>query len=230
MKLFVENIVTNPTSKIGLDADPTPSGFVDETSNLLKWRDHGLFACTDCLQFRAYVTEVMNTKTWATLLDEEKDFIIESYIREDGVTSQDDATRKVTHLMTVHGMSLPEAKLKLQTVWANFHKKEIDACKKRAGSHTIFLVLAKYLSIVDAADFTNIIESPYYMYTTQGIRGVNDGEIGEGLFDFIESTPGTIYETAGLAEQGYVMANGDPDMTNFIADLMDVLRNGNYES
>ena len=237
MKLFIENIAINPNVTIGQDSDPTPAGFTDETMDLLKWRDYGLQGTTDCMQFREAVTDVVEAKgqlptpiLWADFTNDEKDFLIEAYIRETGVTSADDGTRKVTHLMTVHGMSLDDAKAKLQDVWAVYHQKEIASSKTRASSKTIFRILAKYLSLADAADFTNVIEHPYYMYTTQAIRGTNDGETGVGLFDFIESTPGTIYETAGLAQQGYTMANGDPDMTNFISELMDVLRHGNYEA
>lgn len=231
MKLYIEDNETIPAVKILEDAAPAPSGFTDKTDDLISWRDHGQRACSDFIQFKKYVTEAMNTKTWSSLLTAEKDFITDNYIREDGISSTNDGTRKVVHLMSPpHLMSQPEAVAYLHNVWAEYHIKEIAACQARATSKTIFLVLPKYLSLMDASDFTNVIQQPYYMYTTQAIKGVNDGEAGEGFFDFIESTAGTSYETAGLAQQGYAMANGDPDMSNFITELMNVLRDGNYES
>lgn len=229
IKLYIQDNQDIPAVQILPLATPAPNGYTDFTFDLIKWRDFALQSCTDYLQYKNFVTEVMGTKVWANLTDTEADFIINNYVREAGVTSQDDATRKVIHLMTVHGKSQSDSALYLQNAYAEFHLKEISSCFLRSQNKTLFQIIAKYLQNMDAADFTDVIEHPYYMFTTQGIRGVNDGETGEGLFDFIESTVGTSYETAGLAQQGYIMANGDPDMSNFILELMNVLRNGNYE-
>ena len=61
----------------------------------------------------------------------------------------------------------------------------------------------------------------------QAIKGINDGDVGVGLFDYIESTVGTIYENAGLASKAYPMVNGDTDEANLVYELMDIFRNGN---
>ena len=234
VKLCVENDQEIPAIQILPSGDATPAGYTDQTMDLLKWKDFGEPVCTDYLQFRMYIMQVMTDKvdggdSWDDLSDAEKDLLIENYASEDQVDGATDGMRKVVHLMTVHGMSQPEAVKYLEDVFADHHIKEIDSCEKRVKNKTLFQVIAKYLTIAEAADFTQVIDQPYYMYATQGIKGINDGEAGEGLFDFIESTAGTSYETAGLQEQGYPMKNGDPDMTNFIADLMEVLRKGNYE-
>jgi len=58
--------------------------------------------------------------------------------------------------------------------------------------------------------------------------GTQDGSSEDALFDYIESTTGTVYEFAGLASKGYTMQNGDVDETNFINAIMDILRHGEY--
>ena len=75
--------------------------------------------------------------------------------------------------------------------------------------------------------FFTTVENLYFGYEKQAIKGTNDGS-ETGLFDYIESTVGTVYEFAGLESKGYTMQNGDLDETNFIAAIMDVLRNGKY--
>ena len=64
------------------------------------------------------------------------------------------------------------------------------------------------------------------LFKSQAIRGTDDGNAGEGLFNFLESTVGTSYENAGLEEQGYTLKTGT--YSEFITELMDVLRHGIY--
>lgn len=228
MKLYLEDNQTIPAVLIMEDNDMPPIGYTDYSSDLLKWKDFALQVCTDYLQFRTYVTEQLTLKGWSNLSNDEKYFVIDNYIKEDGIDPVTTNYNKIVYLMTVCGMSQPQAISHLQKVYAIHHLKEIESCLKRAQNEKLFTVIAKYLKLEDASDFTKVIALPYQMFVTQGIKGVNDGEAGEGLFDFIESTVGTSYETAGLEQQGYIMANGDPDMSNFIVELMDILRNGNY--
>lgn len=202
----------------------------DDITSIENWYYHhnhnGI--CTDYLQMRDRVRDVLNEKKWSGCTVPEKDIIIELYTKETDKSNSTSNTEKIIHLIYNKGMSQADAIAFLQYSFANFHIKEIESSLKRAQSVQLFKIIAKYLSISDAADFTRTITTPYHLYTTQGIRGINDGEAGEGLFDFIESTVGSSYETTGLNQQGYIMANGDSDATNFIIELMDVLRKGNY--
>lgn len=229
MKLFIENIAQYPAARLEPDSTESIPGYTDKTNDIISWRDYGLDVCTDYLQVRDCIRLILNTSVWTTLTVEEKYATIDFYTREDGITIEDDNSRKILFLIS-EGYTQEEAKDYMQTAWAEFHKEEIKACYKRAYNKTIFKVFSKYLNLEEAADLTRVIQDLYYMYTTQGIKGTKDGHAGEGLYDFIESTPGTSYETAGLEQQGYTMQTGDPDTTNFVAELMDVLRGGNYES
>lgn len=227
MNLYVETNENPPAIVMSTGANPDPAKLTDRTTDLLYWRDHAYMKCRDYQQFRDYVAGAAQTKTWAAMSDDEKRFLCDWYIRPTGTDKPTDQTNKITFLMGL-GMSQAEAAGVLQDAFAKWHVAEINSCVARVNSEQFFKVIATYLSTVDASDFAEVAQNSYIKYFSQAIRGVNDSDTGEGLFDFIESTAGTSFEFAGLAQQGYTMQNGDPDMTNFISDLMDVLRNGNY--
>jgi hypothetical protein len=182
----------------------------------------------DYLYIRQLIIELLNTKTWNNCTNAEKDIVIELHARETSKTSIVANGEKVTYLMSKKGKNQAQAILFLQEQFAIHHIKEIQSCTARANSKDLFTIIPKYLTILDAGDFIRTISSLFTAYLFQGVKGVNDSDAGEGLFDFIESTVGTSFETAGLREQGYVMQNGDANMDNFINALMDILRNGNY--
>lgn len=227
MKLFVENNEAIPAVILTEGANPYPATMTERTTELLYWRDYAYPKCKDYQQFRDYVAAAAATKTWAAMSDEEKRFLCDWYIRPTGTDKPTDSANKVAFLMGT-GLSQAQAVEVLQDAFAKWHVEEINSCVARVNSEKFYKIIATYLSTVDAADFAEVGQNSYIKYFTQAIRGVNDSDTGEGLFDFIESTAGTSFEFAGLAQQGYTMQNGDPDMTNFITDLMDVLRNGNY--
>ena len=228
MKLFIEdNEPKYPAVIIGENTDNPPAGYSDMTNDLLCWRDHAMSACVDYQQFRDYVADAAQTKTWNAMSGDEKRFLCDYYIRPNGTDKPTDQMNKVVYLMGT-GMTQPQAAEVLQDAFAKWHAEEIKACASRVNSEKFYKTIAKYLNTVDASDFAEVAQNSYIKYITQAIRGVNDSDTGEGLFDFIESTAGTSFEFAGLEAQGYTMQNGDLDMSNFIAELMDVLRNGNY--
>ena len=230
MKLCIENISGIKAVKILQDGEETPSGYLDKTNDLLAWKESGEQATSDFLQFQSYVEEVADGLLWSSLTNEEKEFLIDYYLKANTTTREADNLQKITYLITTKGMTQAQAEDYLRQSWANYHIKEIESCKRRSESKEVYLVISTYLSFQEASDFVRTIETPLYMYATQGIRGIEEGNTIEGLFDFIQSTPGTIYETAGLNEQGYTMLTGDTDVTNFKADLLNVLRLGNYAS
>jgi len=137
-------------------------------------------------------------------------------------------TDKVTHLVTVHGKSPSDSVTELQKAFAKNHVRDIQSCRARLDSVTLYEIIGKYLSFIDAKDFFQTVRNLYIDYKDQGIKGTKDGMVGVALFDFIESTPKTIFESAGLSSKGYDMQNGDADASNFVADLMTVFRNGIY--
>lgn len=201
-----------------------PSDYSD-FSSIGNWYNYGSSLCTDILQLRDKIKELVESITWSSLSDAEKDIVIEFYIREDGVDESTYNTNKITYLMG-KGYTLDEAKGKLIQSYANYHTKEVKACGERASCERLYQVIAKYLVLSDAGDLIKITHKLFDLYKTQAIRGTEDGNAGEGLFNFLESTVGSSYENAGLEQQGYTLNTGT--YSEFITELMDVLRHGNY--
>lgn len=164
---------------------------------------------------------------WNALSDVDKYEIILLFLDDPAFDRATNDANKVGFLMS-KGLTLQQAQMYLVQAYSSHNVLEIEACAKRANSEAIRNILISFLSINDAADFTRVTKDLIALYSTKGIKGINDGTSGEGIFDFIESTSGTTYETAGLAEQGYVLNGGAP-YSILITGLMDILRNGNYK-
>lgn len=183
----------------------------------------------DYNQFRDYRKSILNTKTWENLSNYERDFTIQINIKEDAITESQDATNKITHLITTgQATTTEEARIIMVDNWGDHHLLDIESCRARAIAVDLYVKVGTYLNRVDYTDFFLTVENLYFAFRDQGIKGTNDGS-ETGVFDYIESTPGTVYEFAGLASKGYTMQNGDPDMTNFIISIMDIMRHGKYE-
>ena len=230
MKNFYKEENTSIPEVVYTDSQPpTNSDGNDYTliNSLLEWRDYGERLCSDYLQYVSYVQA--NCPIWSSLSNDEKDYLISAYIKAGDITKEQDASNKIMYLTVEQGLSMTDAQGVLLDAWSYYHIKERASCKARSECKEVSYIIGKYLSISDASDFVKTIQNLIYLFSTQGIRGVNEGDTAEGIFDFIESTPGSVYDTAGLREMGYTMINGDPDMENFISELMDVLRNGNYK-
>ncbi len=182
----------------------------------------------DYYQFREYRRGILDIKTWANLSVTERDFMIQLHLKETAITGATDATNKVTHLIeTGQATTTEEARLIIVDNWAKHHILEIESCGLRARALRLYTEVGVYLSIADATDFFVTVENLYIAFRDQAIKGVQDGS-EEGLFDYIESTVGTVYEFAGLVSKGYIMQNGDVDETNFINAIMGILRHGKY--
>lgn len=196
----------------------------DDITSIDSWYQYTSL-CTDFLQTRARVKEILSVKTWSNLTDSEKDIVIEFYLKEDLIDEDTYNTYKVGYLMG-KGYSLEQASYLLIQAYGNYHIKEVRSCTTRANSEKLYKVIAKYLSLADAGDLIKITHKLFDLYKSQAIRGSEDGNAGEGLFNFLESTVGSSYENAGLAQQGYILKTGT--YSDFITELMDVLRHGNY--
>jgi len=179
----------------------------------------------DVLYIRERIRESLNIIGWSGCSNTDKDIIIKYYLKETSKTESESDTEKVIYLMS-KGYSLNEAQGLLIKAYADFHILEIDACYKRANSSKLFTIIGKYLSVPDASDLIKITHTLFDLYKTQAIRGTTYGTAGEGILDFIMSTPGTSYEFTGLEQQGYVLNTGN--YNDFINELLDVLKFGNY--
>ena len=192
------------------------------------YKDNGQKMAVDYLKARSLILEEMNSKGgWINLTDVEKDVIINVFLEDPLVDTATNNTNKVTHLMTTKGMSVTEAQAYLATAYAMHHVKEVKSCEKRAASQDAAELVAIYLNLSDARDFIDTTKTLYDMYRLQGIKGTQYGTVGEGLLDFIESTPGTSFEHIGLAQQGYTINNSMP-VSGLVSGLVDILINGNY--
>lgn len=197
----------------------------DDITSIENWFKYGDILCTDTLQLRARIVAILDSISWSGTTDEEKDIIIRLHSKETSKAESIATTEKIVYLMG-KGYTQAQAQGVLIQSYADYHLKEIISSEKRGNSEKLYQIIAKYLTLNDAGDLIKISHKLFDLYKTQGIRGVNDGNAGEGLFDFLESTVGTSYETTGLVQQGYTLNTGD--YTSFISELMDVLRNGNY--
>ena len=197
----------------------------NDITSIGSWYQYGDTLCSDFLQVRRRIRNIVNSVTWSGLTDSEKDIVISLYLKEDSVTESTYNGYKVAYLMG-KGYTLTQASGILIQSYANYHVREVNACLKRANSEMLYVVIAKYLTLTDAGDLIKITHKLFDLFKSQAIRGVNEGSAGEGLFDFLESTVGTSYENSGLEEQGYTLNTGT--YTEFITELMDVLREGNY--
>lgn len=197
----------------------------DDITSIESWNEYGGILCTDCLQIRDRIKYHFELVSWSGLTSAEKDIVISWYLKESYKDDNTSNTEKIMHLLG-KGYSMPQAQGKLIQSYSEYHLREIDACAARANSGQLYTVIAKHLNLIDASDLIKITHKLFDLYKSQGIRGTLDGNAGEGLFDFLESTPGTSYETTGLQQQGYTLNTGT--YMSFVSELMDVLRNGNY--
>ncbi len=182
----------------------------------------------DYYQFREYQREILDAKTWANLSVDERDFMIELDLKETSVSDAQDGANKVTHLIsTGQATTTEESRIVIVNAWAAHHVLDIESCTARAKALKLYIEIGTYLSKADAIDLFETINNLYVGFRDQAIKGTLDGS-GTGLFNYIESTVGTVYEFAGLASKGYTMQNGDLDMANFVAALMRILREGRY--
>jgi hypothetical protein len=197
----------------------------DDITSIESWNQYGDILCTDCLQIRDRIKYHFELVSWSGLTGTEKDIVINLYLKESYKDDNTSNTEKIMHLLG-KGYSMAQAQGTLIKSYSEYHIREVVACASRANSEQLYIVIAKYLTLADAGDLIKITHKLFDLYKSQGIRGTLDGNAGEGLFNFLESTPGTSYETTGLQQQGYSLNTGN--YTTFITELMDVLRNGNY--
>jgi hypothetical protein len=201
---------------------------MDKSQDLILLSVYGRRLCNDYYQFRTFLNEQLDVKTWAGCSDSEKDLVIKINVKESAISDATDGTNKVTYLISSGQAADPEsARLFLVDAWAYHHILDVDSCGARSVSLKLYEIMGRYLTKADSTDFFTTVENLYFAFEKQAIKGSLDGS-EVAVFDYIESTTGTVYEFTGLESKGYTMQNGDTDMANLIADIMDILRKGNY--
>ncbi len=219
---------SNPFYLVDNSYDFGANNATDKSQDLILLSVHGRRLCTDYYQFRTLLNEQLDVKTWAGCSDAEKDLIIKINVKESAISEATDGTNKVTYLITSgQAADAESARLFLVDAWAYHHILDVDACGSRSVSLKLYEVMGRYLTKADSTDFFTTVENLYFAFEKQAIKGSLDGS-EVAVFDYIESTTGTVYEFTGLESKGYTMQNGDADMVNFIVDIMDILRKGNY--
>ncbi len=219
---------SNPFYLVDNSYDFGANNAIDKSQDLILLSVHGRRLCTDYYQFRTLLNEQLDVKTWAGCSDSEKDLIIKINVKESAISDATDGTNKVTYLITSgQAADAESARLFLVDAWAYHHILDVDACGARSVSLKLYEIMGRYLTKADSTDFFTTVENLYFAFEKQAIKGSLDGS-EVAVFDYIESTPGTVYEFTGLESKGYTMQNGDADMVNFIVDIMDILRKGNY--
>ena len=219
---------SNPFYIVDNSYDFGANNATDKSQDLILLSVHGRRLCTDYYQFRTLLNEQLDVKTWAGCSDAEKDLIIKINVKESAISEATDGTNKVTYLITSgQAADAESARLFLVDAWAYHHILDVDACGSRSVSLKLYEVMGRYLTKADSTDFFTTVENLYFAFEKQAIKGSLDGS-EVAVFDYIESTPGTVYKFTGLESKGDTMQNGDADMSNFVVDIMDILRKGNY--
>jgi len=198
-------------------------GADQDITSIENWDKYGLFVCTDYLQVRDRILDIFD---WNTATLSEIDIVISYFAYDKNVDAATNDANKVGYLMG-QGLTLEEAQGFLVQAYAKFHTKERESCKSRSQSEKVSEVMLTFLSIPDASDFLHTVDGLLRFYSDEGVFGTAYGSAGVGILDYIESTPGTVYENTGLHTKGYEY-NGGATSEMFVAALKDVLLNGNY--
>ena len=176
------------------------------------------------------IREAYLAKTWPLLTAEERNIVIDMAVGENHV-------EKATHLFTT-GVLIPtgdpdtdngNVESYLTEKWLDNYPKNKEACKLRINSKALDKVIGKFLTLADAEDLQHTVGDLERDYEKRGIRGVAHFGLTYGLIDYFNGTPGTPYENQSIKDtKSYTMKNGDPNMDNFVSEILDVLLFGNY--
>lgn len=223
MKLYIENNQSLPSSIILEDTDPAPSGYTDKTNDLNSWYLYAETYCVDYLQFRNYVSDVFDVSQWGSLSDTLKEFILSLDIYPDSEVMSINDWNIVRATYLIGKGKNPS--VELSKYFALHHVKDVESCKNRADNEQVLIIVGKYISLPDASILFDLVQNLLGKYRIQGVKGVNDGFVGIGLYDFLEDTIGTVYEFAGLEAQGFSI-NSPYTIQEFKTELMLWFRNG----
>ena len=201
-------ILTDPSAAM-------PAGYTD-ISSIKCWNDFGTNVANDYVQVKYQINNlVTDTSMWANLSEYEKDLSIQYY-------SYGSPTQAIIHMMTIHGLSQPQAQGFLIRSWHTHHVRLIEAFKSRLSASTY--VIPFFLNFSDGEDLFDTIRNLIYDYTELGILGINFGDNNDGIMDYFNSTNG--FTGQGLEENNYVLLQGT--WSDFKSQLRDILVYGIY--
>lgn len=85
------------------------------------------------------------------------------------------------------------------------------------------VTLYNYTSLVDAFLIGQDIETPVFRYLNYGLEGTSEGDT-EGLFDYVTSTSGTVYETTGLTTKNIEMVVSGVTINDVATKVVNILK------
>jgi len=103
------------------------------------------------------------------------------------------------------------------------HRKSVQARSSR--EEAALSLLYAHLSPVDANMVVDDTDNLMSVYINRGREGTTSGD-PEWLFDYIEATPGTSYETTGFARKSITPMG--MSLNDLVTAVMRILRDGEY--
>lgn len=103
-----------------------------------------------------------------------------------------------------------------------FHQKATE-CRKDRFDGTV-TVLFNYLTYEETGQIITKLEDFLWKYVDLGVEGTTEGDV-VGIFDYMTSTSGTIFENNGFIESGYTPRHGIT-LVQLKDFLMNILQNG----
>lgn len=167
------------------------------------------------------IDEVRTDLTWTSLSVTDKYSVINYGAYKAGDSD------KVTFLMG-EGLTLAEAQGYLLTVWKSNMPKAIAAARARVESEKFFEVIGTYLPKADAEDLLETVDGLLSEFRNAAHIGTNIPGSSPGIWDYINNTAGTAYETAGIDAKETIYTLNTGTWTAFKDALKDVVFNGNY--
>ena len=207
--------------------DPNIHEDITSIENIDKY---GLLVCTDYLQVRSWIKElVLSSGGWINLNNAEKLITINYWVDDPTTDIATSDTNKAQWLiMNGYCDPTPEAASAYiaTIIYPEFAIKEREACTKRRYSKKIVQVITKYLTILDANDLLETIEPELKDYAEKGLMGTQYNRVGAtGIIDYFMSTGG--YSGGlGFEAKGYNLITGT--IASLQNEVIDVFVNGNY--
>ena len=199
-----------------IDTDANLAGAV-KLESAIDWDKHWSETDEQYGIARQKIHEILHAKGWDNMSTEERFVAIKYRAYPNTETS---AAAIVGWLVSV-GYTPVQAQGFLLKSGAEELSRLIRNCQYRGSHTTLWMIIGMYLSLTDQIHLNELVDGLLGKYSNKAIRGINYGSPDQAaLFDFIEGTAGTQYETTNLMSQGYTMQNGDPDASNLVAALI----------
>jgi hypothetical protein len=175
------------------------------------WYNYGYKVERDFKFIRSNIIKIVNSTGWVNLSLTEKqiaaDYFACSQANQNEIYGID---QQINNGNSFHLKSTESRKLRISKV--------ISQLKNRLTKEECEVILNEVVGV-------NFLLSKYIDF---GEEGTLEGD-SEGLFDYIESRPGTLYEFTGFINKSYIPVGFD-SMFSFSTFLMLTLKHGDYTS